>query len=248
MKADSIDPREVAYYEDLADQWWDRQGKFWPLHRLNELRVEYLKQAICQHFGRSSDSPEPLAGLSIVDIGCGGGILSESMAALGASVHGIDVVDKSIRVARQHSQCGNLKLEYELTTVADLATRSRCYDIVLNMEVVEHVVNLPDFMSDCAQLLQDNGIMFVATINRNPMSWLTAIIGAEYILGWLPRGTHTWSRFVRPGELGSMLGKSNLKVIATAGVSINPFTRKFSLGRQLMVNYMLAATRAVGNC
>ena len=198
MKSETIEPAEVAYYDRLAEQWWDRQGNFWPLHRLNELRVKYLQQMLCLHFGRWCEDDKPLAGLKVIDIGCGGGILSESMATLGANVHGIDVVEKSINVARQHSQQQGLGIKYDYATVEDVVAGGEKYDVVLNMEVVEHVADLPLFMSACTQLVKPNGIMFIATINRTPLSWLFAIVGAEYILGWLPKGTHSWRKFVQP--------------------------------------------------
>ena len=244
MKSETIEPAEVDYYDRLAQQWWDRQGKFWPLHRLNELRVRYLKQALCLHFGRWSEDDKPLAGLNVIDIGCGGGILSESMAALGASVHGIDVVEKGINVARQHSQQAGLVIRYECATIEEIVARGEKYDVVLNMEVVEHVADLPLFMSACSQLVKLNGIMFIATINRTLLSWLFAIVGAEYILGWLPKGTHSWRKFVQPRELEQLLGQSGLQIAAATGVKINPFTRHFSLGKRLAVNYMLSAVHA----
>jgi len=241
VKAQTIDPREVDYYTRLSQQWWDRQGKFWPLHLLNELRVQYLREEICSHFGRSAENDKPLAGLNILDIGCGGGILSESMAALGANVHGVDVVEKSINVARQHSRQEGLAIEYELSSAEELVERGRKYDIVLNMEVVEHVLDLPLFLSACAKLVAEGGIMFVATINRNPLSWLFAIVGAEYILRWLPIGTHCWRKFVQPGELQALFERNGLAVGSAVGVSVNPLTRRFRLGRRLAVNYMLSA-------
>jgi len=244
METSTIDPQEVAYYDRLAQQWWDKSGKFWPLHRLNELRVDYLKHSICLHFGRVARSAAPLKGMRILDIGCGGGILSESMAALGADVKGIDVVEKSIHVARQHSRHSGLSIDYAYVSVEELAQRGERYDVVLNMEVVEHVANLPAFMSCCNRLLANDGIMFIATINRNPLSWLFAIVGAEYILGWLPRGTHAWGKFVRPGELREMLARDALTITATTGVSVNPFTRHFRLSKRTPVNYMLSATYA----
>ena len=244
MKTQTIEPREVAYYERLAEQWWDRKGKFWPLHRLNELRVQYLKDAICLHFGRNPENDKPLAGLNIIDIGCGGGILSESMATLGANVHGIDVVEKSIKIAGQHSQQKGLSINYEYAGAEEIVERGLHYDVLLNMEVVEHVADLPLFISACTQLVDKNGMMFVATINRNPLSWLFAIVGAEYILGWLPRGTHSWSKFVKPGEIRSLLEDHGFQVTASSGVKINPVSRKFSLSKSLAVNYMIAAIRA----
>ncbi len=244
MKAQSIDPQEVAYYDRLADQWWDREGMFWPLHRLNELRVAYLREEICRHYGRPSDTNKPLEGLDILDIGCGGGILSESMAALGASVHGIDVVEKNIHVAGRHNAASGLPAEYEYVTVEEVATRERRYDVVLNMEVVEHVADLPSFLDACSALVKPGGITFIATINRNPLSWLFAIVGAEYILRWLPRGTHQWRRFVKPRELEKLLATNGLVVRDRRGVQVNPLNRKFSLSNRLSVNYMLSAVSA----
>lgn len=243
MRSSTIDPQEVAYYDRLAEQWWDRDGKFWPLHRLNELRIEYLKRQICRHFGRDSSAAHPLDGLQAIDIGCGGGILSESVAALGAEVHAIDVVEKNINVAQQHNLGQSLPIEYEYASVEDVAQRGRRYDIVLNMEVVEHVADLPAFMNSCSGLLADDGIMFIATINRNFLSWLVAIVGAEYVLGWLPRGTHAWSKFVKPAELESLLERDRIGVFDRTGVRVNPLTRHFSLSRSLRVNYMLTAKR-----
>jgi len=243
MESTTIDPQEVAYYTRLADQWWDEQGKLWPLHRLNRLRVDYLRKAICRHFGRAFDTRQPLTGLSVLDIGCGGGILAESMARLGATVHGIDVVERNIHVASEHSRQAGIEVHYEYVDTADLVGRNQRYDVVLNMEVVEHVADLPAFMSQCTQLVKPEGIIFIATINRNPLSWLVAIIGAEYVLRWLPIGTHQWRRFVKPGELEAMLADNGMVVNASAGVRINPFNRKFSLTRRLPVNYMLSAIR-----
>jgi len=244
MKSETIEPAEVAYYDRLAEQWWDRQGKFWPLHRLNELRVQYLKQAICLHFGRWSEDDRPLAGLNVIDIGCGGGILSESMATLGANVHGIDVAEKGINVARRHSRQAGLAIRYEHATVEEIVERGQKYDVVLNMEVVEHVADLPLFMSACSQLVKPGGMMFIATINRTLLSWLFAIVGAEYVLGWLPRGTHSWRKFVQPAELEQLLSRSGLQIKVASGVKINPFTRRFSLSKRLAVNYMLSAVHA----
>ena len=242
MESTTIDPQEVAYYSQLADQWWDEQGKFWPLHRLNRLRQDYLRQAICRHFGRAFDTRLPLQGLSVLDIGCGGGILAESMARLGATVHGIDVVERNIQVASEHARQSDIQVRYEYVDVADLVSQGLSYDVVLNMEVVEHVADLPVFMSQCARLVRQEGVFFIATINRNLLSWLFAIVGAEYVLRWLPIGTHRWSRFVKPAELEAMLALDGMVVKASTGVSVNPFNRAFSLSSRRPVNYMLSAT------
>ena len=188
----TIDHEETLYYDRLANQWWDEGGKFWPLHQLNRVREAYLKQQICKHLGRDVTADNPLQGISMVYIGCGGGILSESMARLGATVTVIDIVQKGLQVATQHSLSQRLKIEYINCTAEELVRTGRQFDVVLNMEVVEHVVALPTFINSCAQLLKSDGITFIATINRNPLSWLFAIVGAEYILRWLPRGTHKW--------------------------------------------------------
>jgi 2-polyprenyl-6-hydroxyphenyl methylase/3-demethylubiquinone-9 3-methyltransferase len=238
----TIDPDEISYYERLAKQWWDEGGKFWPLHQLNRIREAYLKQQICQHFDRDVALDKALQGLSVIDIGCGGGILSESMARHGATVTGIDVVPKSLQVARQHALSQNISIEYLDYSAEQMLNFKKQYDVVLNMEVVEHVVELPTFINSCAQLLKPEGITFIATINRNPLSWLFAIVGAEYVLGWLPRGTHQWSKFVKPFELSKLLADNKLAVNAKTGVTVNPFNKRFSLTDNLNVNYMLSAT------
>ncbi len=239
----TIDPREREYYTRLAEQWWDRDGVFWPLHRLNLLRSEYLKQRICAHFLRDPADSLPLAGLRFVDVGCGGGILSESMAALGAEVLGIDVVEKNIHIAREHNRLQKLPVTYENIGVEDLVECGERFDVVLNMEVVEHVADLETFVSACNRLVDSDGLAFVATINRTWLSWLFAIVGAEYILRWLPRGTHRWDRFVTPRELEALLQRDGLQVTDRRGVQVNPFTRRFSISERLAVNYMLSATR-----
>ncbi len=186
----SVDPEEVAYYSRLADTWWDTAGPFWPLHRLNALRSDYIRRVLCEAFDRDAGAPQPLEGLTLLDVGCGGGILSEAMAKLGASVDGIDVVERNIVVAEHHAEGAGLPLRYELVTAEALAERGARYDAVLNMEVVEHVADLPGFMQACCALVKPAGLMFIATINRTLLSYAFAIVGAEYVLRWLPRGTH----------------------------------------------------------
>ncbi len=244
MTASSVDPNEVAYYEKLGDMWWDKDGILWPLHRLNVLRTDYLKRSICQHFQLDPERDTPLTGLNILDIGCGGGILSESMASLGANVHGIDVTEKNIEVARRHSQRMALPIRYEHSTAEALTELGKRYDVVLNMEVVEHVADLNVFMEACMQLVSDKGVMFISTINRTAKSWLFAIVGAEYVLRWLPKGTHQWQKFVKPGELEQLLESQQMSVDERCGVKVNPFTRKFSLTNNLAVNYMVVASKS----
>ena len=242
----SVDPAEVAYYERLADMWWDKQGPFWPLHRLNEFRIRYIRDILVNAKGRDASATLPLAGLKALDIGCGGGILSESMGRLGARVHGIDVTEKNIHVARRHASQAGLSVTYEHVSAEALAQDSpESYDVVLNMEVVEHVAELPTFLEACCRLVKPGGLMVVATINRTWRAWLLAIVGAEYVLRWLPRGTHQWSRFRRPGEIETPLAEHGLQVMDRTGVRVNPITRAFSYTDSLAVNYMLAATKTV---
>lgn len=239
----TVNPSEVEYYERLADRWWDSTGPFWPLHKLNELRVEYLRSELCRHFNLTTQSATPLSGLKILDVGCGGGILSESMAHLGANVTGIDVVEKNIRAAAVHAQDKGLSVRYLESTAAAMAATGQQFDVVLNMEVVEHVADLPVFMEACNRLTRAGGVMFVSTINRTWRAWLFAIVGAEYILNWLPRGTHRWRDFRKPRQIRELLRNGRLAVQRTIGVRVNPLTRSFRLTPNLSVNYMLMATR-----
>lgn len=242
--ATNVDAREVAYYEALAHTWWARRGPFWPLHALNALRTEYLRCVLARAFSRNAEEPRPLGGISVLDVGCGGGLLSESIARLGAEVHGIDVVEKNVAVARLHARKSGLPVRYDTTTAAAQAQCGASYDIVLNMEVVEHVPDVPSFIGDCAQLVAPGGVMVLATINRTLLAWLFAIVGAEYVLRWLPRGTHRWRRFVTPAELEQLLESSGLEKLDETGVSVNPVNRRFALTRVKAVNYMMVARRS----
>ncbi len=242
-QAPSVDPREVAHYRRLAETWWDPTGPFWPLHRLNALRVPWIRTHACRHFSRDENAERPLAGLSVLDIGCGGGILSESLARLGARVHGIDVVDRNIAIASEHAADTSLNLRYELTSAEALAESGARYDLVLNMEVVEHVADLPGFMTAAARLLEPRGQMFVATINRTPLAWLFAIFGAEYVLRWMPKGTHRYGLLRKPDEVAALLARDGLEVGEQTGVRVDPFRKQLFLTRSLKVNYMLCASR-----
>ncbi|MEE4379830.1 MAG: bifunctional 2-polyprenyl-6-hydroxyphenol methylase/3-demethylubiquinol 3-O-methyltransferase UbiG [Candidatus Competibacteraceae bacterium] len=239
----SIDPEEVARYTALANLWWDKSGPFWPLHRLNELRVGYIREQLCRWFQLDHQAQKPLEGLRILDIGCGGGILSEAVANGGATVHGIDVVERNIAIAHHHAQQNQLNIHYQMITAEELAQQGKHYDAVLNMEVVEHVAHLSGFVHACNQLVRPGGLMFIATINRTVLAWLIAIIGAEYILRWLPRGTHQWRRFPKPQELETLLNKDQLRIIDQSGVKVNPLTRRMTLTPFMGVNYMLVAQR-----
>ncbi|MGR9091000.1 MAG: bifunctional 2-polyprenyl-6-hydroxyphenol methylase/3-demethylubiquinol 3-O-methyltransferase UbiG [Gammaproteobacteria bacterium] len=243
----SVDMAEVEHYASLAHTWWDERGPFWPLHRLNALRVGYLKRELAHAFRRNPDAPQPLADIDLLDVGCGGGLLAEAMAALGARVHGIDVVEGNIRTARHHARSQPYRIDYDVTTIEELARSNRRYDVVLTMEVVEHVAELTSFMAACTSVVKPGGILAVATINRTWRSWLFAILGAEYVLRWLPRGTHQWRKFVRPQFLRQLLETQGFDMLAERGVRVNPLTRRFSTTSDLSVNYTLLAVRANEN-
>jgi len=239
----TVDAREVDFYTRMAETWWDETGPFWPLHKLNALRSAYIRDKICAHFGSDPGDQQPLSGLRVVDVGCGGGILSESMAELGADVTGIDVVEKNIAIASLHARQSNQPIDYRLCTAHELTSEGRSFDVVLNMEVVEHVADVSAFMADCTRLTASNGVMFVATINRTAKAWLFAIVGAEYILRWLPRGTHRWQLFQTPAELARLLAHGGLFVLEIVGVAANPFKRSLGMSRSTAVNYMMFCAR-----
>jgi len=244
-KSASVDPREVDYYHHFAQLWWDKSGPFWPLHRLNKLRLSYIREKLCQHFDLDESIERPLQGLTILDVGCGGGILAESLAKLGAQVSGIDVVERNIAIARHHSGNAGLDISYQLGSVESLAESDIQFDVVLNMEVVEHVTNLEGFMASSCSLLKPGGMMFVATINRTLMAWLVAIVCAEYILGWMPKGTHRLSMFRKPAEIRRLLSDNRLMVKDLVGVGVNPLARRMFLTRLKSINYMLSAVHAI---
>ena len=239
----TVDPAEAARFEKLANLWWDASGPFWPLHAMNALRAGYIRDLSIRRLGWVGSAEKPLRGLRVLDIGCGGGLLSEALAHWGAQVHGVDMVERNIRIAGRHAQAQGLDIRYECGTVEQLAQRQLMYDLVLNMEVVEHVADLPLFMRGCASLVRPGGIMFVATLNRTLASFLAAIVGAEYMLRWLPRGTHQWRKFPRPDEIERLLKDDGLSVVERTGVTVNPFTRRFRLTSYLGVNYLLVAVK-----
>ena len=228
--------KELDQFNGLAGVWWDASGPMWPLHKLNHLRAPFVQQSIQTHFGADS-----LEGITILDIGCGAGLLSEAMAELGATVTGVDPATRNILIARQHAQQSNLNIEYLEGSIEVVA--NRCFDVVLNMEVVEHVEDLKAFMSACNQAVAPGGLEIVATLNRNIRSFVFAILGAEYILRWLPKGTHQWRKFVTPTELKRLLAADALQTFDQAGVSVNPFTRAYRVCKDTRVNYMVLATR-----
>lgn len=241
----SVDSREIDKFNKLAATWWDPQGPMWPLHTLNNLRSRYIVEQVALHF-KTDASQLPLDGLRVLDIGCGGGLLSEAMARAGARVHGVDISDGNIAVAREHAEALDSAPVYELCTAEALYQRGERYDVVLNMEVVEHVADLPAFMQACNGMVNDGGLQFIATINRNLLSWLSAIIAVEYVLKWLPRGTHQYRRLVKPAELQRLLQRDGLHEIRSTGVFVNPLNRKMSLSPLQLINYMLVAEKQSG--
>lgn len=239
----TIDDAEVERFSRIAAEWWNPQGKFRPLHKFNPTRLAYIKEEICTAFGRDPLLPRPLEGLRILDIGCGGGLLCEPMARLGASVIGADASQTNIEVAKIHAATSGLDIDYRATTAEALAEAGEMFDIVLNMEVVEHVADVDLFISACGAMVKPGGLMFIATINRTLKALGLAIIGAEYLLRWLPRGTHKFEKLVRPEELEKALGTAGLKITDRQGVTYNPLTDTWSRSRDMDVNYMVLARK-----
>ncbi len=242
----TVDAAEVAKFSAIAAEWWNPLGKFAPLHRFNPVRLRFIRETASQHFRRDPATLRPFEGLTLLDIGCGGGLLSEPMARLGFGVTGADASERNIDVASLHAAQSGLAIDYRCTTAEALLEEGRTFDVVLNMEVVEHVADLPAYLGACAGLLAPGGVMIVATLNRTLKSFALAKVGAEYVLGWLPRGTHDWSRFVEPKRLAAMLGKAGLQVKATQGVSFDPLSWDWRLSRDMDVNYMVVAEKHLG--
>lgn len=240
----SVDPAEIARFSAMADEWWDPTGKFRPLHKFNPVRLGYIRDRLAQHFGRDPLAAKPLAGLRLLDIGCGGGLIAEPMARLGASVVAIDASARNIGIASTHAAKMGLAIDYRHATAEDLVTAGEAFDAVLSLEVVEHVADVGGFLADCGRLVRPGGAMVVATLNRTPKAFLLAIVGAEYVLRWLPRGTHEWRKFVTPGEVADALRGGGLEITHMTGVSYNPVLDIWKLGRDLDVNYMAFAVKA----
>lgn len=237
----SVDPGEVDKFARMAAEWWDPNGKFKPLHVFNPVRLKFIRGLAAEHFGRSATSLKPFEGLTLLDIGCGGGLLSEPMARLGFTVLGADASEKNVKTAAAHAAGQGLPLEYRATTAEALAETGAQFDIVLNMEVVEHVADLPGFLKSCAALLKPGAIMLVATLNRTLKSLALAKIGVEYVLRWLPAGTHDWNRFITPEELKRHLTEAGLVVTRTQGVAFEPLRWDWQLSSDTDVNYMMVA-------
>lgn len=239
----SLDPAEVAKFERMAAEWWSPDGKFRPLHRLNPLRIGFVRDSICERHGRNARSLRPLEGLRILDIGCGGGLLSEPMCRLGAEVVGVDPAPGNIEIARLHAAEGGLRIDYRAATAEDLAAAGETFDVVLAMEVVEHVADVGAFLATCASMVRPGGILVLATINRTLKALALAIGGAEYVLRWLPRGTHEYRKFVRPAEAEAALAAAGLDVTRRSGVVFGLAEGTWKLSSDMDVNYMLAAAR-----
>ena len=239
----TIDAAEVARFAALADTWWDPAGKMGMLHKFNPVRLGFIKQAACRQFGRDAKGLDSLAGLRVLDIGCGGGILSEPIARLGAAVVGADPAAPNIEAAKLHATAGGLTIDYRATTAEALADAGERFDVVLAMEVVEHVADLGLFIKRCAEMVKPRGLLIAATLNRTLKSFALAIVGAEYVLRWLPRGTHQWDKFVTPNELEAALERHGLQVTEETGVIYNLLADRWQISTDTDVNYMLTAEK-----
>jgi len=232
----SINKKEIDKFSKIADEWWDPEGKFKPLHKFNPTRIKYIKENIINNFKLKNKS-KPLSGIKILDIGCGGGLLSEPMSRMGANVTGIDASDKNIKIAKLHSKKNSLKINYLCSSPEKLKIEKK-FDVILNMEIVEHVEDIDFFLKSCSKLLKKNGLMFVATINKTLKSYVFAIVGAEYVLRWLPIGTHEWEKFVKPEDLKKILMKYDLSQNKLEGMNFNIIKDEWSISRDLSVNYI----------
>ena len=238
----TINKEEIQKFSKLAREWWDVNGKFKPLHMFNPIRIEYITENIKRHFQINEDLPDYLTGLKILDVGCGGGLISEPMSRLGATVTGIDASEKNIQVAKMHSEENGLNINYITTSPENLKDIEK-YDVILNLEIVEHVDDVELYIKSCGKLLKKNGLMFTATLNRSLTSYIKAIIGAEYILRWLPIGTHDWNKFLKPEELEKYLSKEKLLSVDIKGLKYNPLTKKWKRSNDLSVNYIICSLK-----
>ena len=232
----SVNKKEIEKFSNMADEWWDPHGKFKPLHKFNPIRIKYIKENIIRQF-KTKNKNKPLSGINILDIGCGGGLLSEPMCRLGANVTGIDASTKNVKISKLHAKKDNLKINYICSSPEKLKI-SKKFDVILNMEIVEHVEDISFFLKSCSKLLNKNGLMFVATINKTLKSYVFAIVGAEYVLRWLPIGTHDWEKFVKPEELKEILSKNNMSLKKLDGMHFNILKDEWSVTNDLSVNYI----------
>ncbi len=243
LRTDSVDAAEVARFAALADRWWDGAGPFRALHQLNPVRIQYVRDQACARFARAPTADAPLAGLRVADVGCGGGLLSEPMARLGATVVGVDAAAENVAVAALHAERGGLEIDYRQAGAEDLAAAGERFDLVLAMEVVEHTPDPAAFVAACSALVEAGGAMALGTLNRTVKSFAFAILGAEYLLGWLPRGSHRWENFVRPAELARYVRSAGLRLDDIQGLGFDALGRGWRLGADCGVNYMVFAVR-----
>lgn len=244
MNTTTVDPAEVAKFEAMAAEWWDLEGKFKPLHMMNPVRLGYITDQIAAEFGRDLNDDQPFQGLRILDIGCGGGLLCEPMCRLGAEIVGVDAAERNIPVAQAHARQSGLDIDYRHTTAEAMAAAGEQFDVVLNMEVVEHVADPQAYLTACQQLLKPGGLHICSTINRNPKSFAVAIVGAEWVMRWLPKGTHEWNKFITPDELYALISTAGLTPVDRKGFVFNPILWSWSISdRDLSVNYVTAATK-----
>ena len=239
----TVDADEIARFAALADEWWDPSGSFQPLHKFNPVRLQFIRDRLAAHHRRNPLGPTPLEGLQILDVGCGGGLTCEPLCRLGATVTGIDASDKNIGVARNHAERVGLEIDYRHGAAENLAVEGRLFDAVLSLEVVEHVAEVETFVAACCRMVRPGGFAIFATLNRTAKSFTFAIIGAEYLLRWLPRGTHDWRRFIRPSELARHVRDSGVRVIEVTGVSYDIMNDQWRLARDVSANYMLVAEK-----
>lgn len=244
MSLNTVDPAEVAKFQAMAAEWWDPNGKFRPLHMMNPVRLDYITRQIAAEYGRDLATARPFAGLRLLDIGCGGGLLSEPMARLGAEVVGADAAEGNLPVARLHAEQSGLAIDYRHTTAEALAAAGEMFDVVLAMEIIEHVADPQGFVTTCRALLKPGGLMVASTLNRTTKSFLAAIIGAEWVMRWLPKGTHEWAKFIQPDELYQLMRTAALDPVDRKGFVFNPVSWQWSVSdRDLSVNYVAAAIR-----
>ena len=241
--ATTLDAAEIAKFERMAADWWDPRSKFRPLHLVNPIRIAFIKETVCGHFGVAPDAHRPFSGLRFLDIGCGGGILSEPVARLGADLVAVDPSETNIGVARTHADAAGLAIDYRATTAEALMRAGETFDVILNMEVVEHVPDVDAYLAACSAMVRPGGVMIVSTINRTAKAWALAIVGAERILRWLPPGTHAYDRLVRPDELERALTDHGMHIAAKSGYGFNPLAGTWRLTSDMDVNYMVAAVR-----
>lgn len=243
----SVDPREMESFSRMAHDWWNPDGMFRPLHVMNGARLNLIKEALCDHFLRDPDADRPLEGLRLLDIGCGGGLLCEPMVRLGATVTGVDALEKNVKTAKTHAEQVGVTVDYRHGTIEQMVEAGEApFDVVLNMEVIEHVANPRDFIADCAAMVRPGGLMMCSTINRTFKAFAFAIVGAEYVLRWLPRGTHQYDKLVKPRELQSYLRSAGLSVERIQGMSLNPINESWRIGDDLSINYVTTASRPDG--